>query len=72
MEHKIITYLDCKICDICGGMSENNGVNNGLTTDCRGEQLDSIMIQMIINGQADYKNGEWIRPNIVTNLSFRI
>lgn len=66
MEHIIVVYLDCKICDVCGGMDD------GLTTDCRGEELDPIMIQMVTNGQADYKNGEWIRPNLVPDLSFKI
>ena len=66
MEHKLIDYMDSKICDVCGGMDES------LTTHCRGEKLNFIMIQMIHSGQADYVNGEWIRPNIVRDLRFTI
>lgn len=53
-----------KICIICGG------VNDSLTTDCRGESLDHNMLKMIAMGQADYINGNWERPNMVRDLRF--
>lgn len=66
MEHDLSEFGDVMICNVCGGMGDS------LTTHCRGEELNFIMIQMIHSGQADYVNGEWIRPNIVRDLRFTI
>jgi hypothetical protein len=77
--HKILECVGCDgtecfvcqpgpemhICIICGG------VNESLTTECRGEALDHNMLKMVAMGQADYIDGNWERPNVIRDLRFK-
>lgn len=71
---------DCRLCDDqleCPYCNWNlvkcsvcHNSEGELTTHCPGEPVGEIMKLMILMGQADYVNGNWIRPNVVRETRF--
>lgn len=66
MKHELQYHTETNYtCLLCGCTEEY------ITTECRGEQLDSTIYKMIAMGQMDYVDGNWIRPNVKEDLSFK-
>lgn len=78
VEHVLfICSKDCdnEHCNYCiGGLVKCtvcSGAESSLTTHCYGEKIGDSMLQMITNKQADFVDGDWIRPAVAHNLSFK-
>lgn len=45
------------VCDVCGG------AEGSLPTDCPGRKLTQEECDRVFAGTADFRKGEWVRPN---------
>lgn len=69
MKHILVEHENCEnaycpvcqgglsVCKVCGTME------GGLTTDCAGVSLPAVLVELVYDGQLDYRGFRWQRPD---------